>query len=52
MGRKPRVSGYGAIYHVIARGNNREAIFLSDRDTWPCGGNTAGSWGLMSMPMY
>ena len=28
MARKPRVYYAGAIYHVIARGNNRENIFL------------------------
>ncbi len=31
MGRKPRVEFYGAIYHVIQRGNNRNYIFREDR---------------------
>jgi len=32
MARKPRVHYEGAIYHVIARGNNREPVFLHDTD--------------------
>lgn len=32
MARKPRVHYNGAIYHVIARGNNRENIFLDPGD--------------------
>jgi len=32
MGRKPRVHFPGALYHVIARGNQRQAIFRSDAD--------------------
>lgn len=32
MGRKNRLSAPGTIYHVIARGNNREPIFLSEKD--------------------
>ncbi|QQY79955.1 REP element-mobilizing transposase RayT [Keratinibaculum paraultunense] len=32
MGRKPRIEYYGAIYHIIQRGNNREAIFKRDED--------------------
>lgn len=32
MGRKPRVHFFGALYHVIARGNQRQAIFRSDAD--------------------
>ncbi|MEW6064711.1 MAG: transposase [Bacillota bacterium] len=32
MARKPRVHYAGAIYHVIARGNNREIIFLDPCD--------------------
>jgi putative transposase len=32
MGRKPRVHFPGALYHVIARGNQRQAIFRSDSD--------------------
>lgn len=32
MARKPRVHYAGAIYHVIARGNNREIIFLDPYD--------------------
>lgn len=27
MGRKPRIEFYGALYHVIQRGNNKEYIF-------------------------
>lgn len=32
MGRPPRWQQAGALYHVVARGNNREAIFASDDD--------------------
>lgn len=32
MARKPRIEYPGAIYHVMVRGNNREEIFLQDRD--------------------
>lgn len=32
MGREPRKNGSGIVYHVMARGNNREALFLSDQD--------------------
>ena len=32
MARKPRIHYENAIYHVIARGNNRENIFLDARD--------------------
>jgi REP element-mobilizing transposase RayT/Trp operon repressor len=32
MARKPRVHYAGAIYHVVARGNNREIIFLEPCD--------------------
>jgi len=32
MARKPRVQFPGAFYHVLARGNRREAIFLDDKD--------------------
>lgn len=32
MGRKPRIEYYGAIYHIIQRGNNRQPIFKDDRD--------------------
>ena len=31
MGRKPRIEYYGAIYHVIQRGNNREPVFKEER---------------------
>lgn len=31
MGRKPRIEYYGAIYHVIQRGNNREYIFRDEQ---------------------
>lgn len=32
MPRKPRVHYCGAVYHVMARGNNKEPVFASDRD--------------------
>ncbi len=32
MARKPRVEFDGALYHVIARGNQRQRIFQDDRD--------------------
>jgi len=32
MGRKPRVEYAGATYHVMCRGNRREAIFQNDGD--------------------
>src|SRR5262245_4110519 len=32
MPRKPRVEVEGGLYHVIARGNNRQTIFHSDDD--------------------
>lgn len=32
MARPPRVFGPGLLYHVIVRGNHREAIFLGHRD--------------------
>lgn len=32
MGRKPRVEYYGAIYHVIHKGKNREPIFRYEDD--------------------
>lgn len=32
MGRSIRVVGAGAIYHVVARGNNRQMLFLDDDD--------------------
>ena len=32
MARKPRVQFPSAFYHVIARGNQRQDIFLSDED--------------------
>jgi hypothetical protein len=32
MARKLRVQYSGAIYHVMNRGDRREAIFLSDKD--------------------
>jgi putative transposase len=32
MPRKPRVNVAGGIYHVYARGNNRQPIFFDDRD--------------------
>ena len=32
MGRKPRVHFPGALYHVISRGNQRQDIFLDDKD--------------------
>lgn len=32
MGREPRPNANNTVYHVIARGNNRDALFLSDMD--------------------
>lgn len=32
MARKPRVHFHSALYHVIARGNQRQAIFLDEKD--------------------
>jgi len=32
MARRPRIHYPGAIYHAIVRGNNRQPIFLRDRD--------------------
>ena len=32
MSRSQRIEYEGAVYHVTARGNERRAIFLDDRD--------------------
>ena len=32
MARAPRLEGEGSVYHVIARGNERKAVFRDDRD--------------------
>ena len=32
MPRKPRDEEAGAIYHVFARGNNRNHVFVDDKD--------------------
>ena len=32
MARRPRVLGAGLLYHVVARGNRRETVFLGHRD--------------------
>ena len=32
MGRYRRIAHPGLVYHVIKRGNNREAVFLEDED--------------------
>jgi hypothetical protein len=32
MARKPRVEYPGTVYHVMNRGNRREAIFRADKD--------------------
>jgi len=32
MARRPRIHFAGALYHVIARGNRRQGIFLDERD--------------------
>jgi putative transposase len=32
MARKPRIHFPGALYHVISRGNQRQDIFLDDKD--------------------
>lgn len=34
MARKPRIEYPGATYHVMCRGNQRQDIFLDDRDRW------------------
>lgn len=34
MARKVRIEYPGAVYHVMSRGDRREAIFLSDRDRY------------------
>ncbi len=32
MARKPRIHFIGALYHVIARGNRRQCVFLDEKD--------------------
>jgi putative transposase len=32
MGRSPRLVADGLVYHALNRGNNRQAVFLADRD--------------------
>jgi putative transposase len=32
MARRPRTEVEGGLYHIIARGNNRQNIFHSDED--------------------
>src|SRR5688500_1303752 len=32
MARRPRLCGFGLLYHVIARGNQRQLTFLAERD--------------------
>ncbi|CCQ95126.1 conserved hypothetical protein [[Clostridium] ultunense Esp] len=32
MGRRPRIEYYGAIYHIIQRGNDRLPVFKQDKD--------------------
>jgi hypothetical protein len=32
MPRHPRVHASGLLYHVMARGNNGQKVFLSDKD--------------------
>ena len=32
MGRNPRIEFEGAVYHVMSRGNRRNAVFLDDKD--------------------
>ena len=32
MARKPRIHFPGALYHIIARGNRRQGIFLNKKD--------------------
>lgn len=36
MARKPRVHFPGTLYHVISRGNQRQDIFLDDKDWTVC----------------
>ncbi len=32
MARQLRIEYFGALYHVLSRGNGRQDIFLSDKD--------------------
>lgn len=32
MARKPRIHLSGALYHVISRGNQKQKIFLDEKD--------------------
>jgi REP element-mobilizing transposase RayT len=32
MARRPRAEIQGGLYHIIARGNNRQVVFHSDED--------------------
>ncbi len=32
MARKPRIDYPGALYHVILRGNQKQKVFLDDKD--------------------
>jgi REP element-mobilizing transposase RayT len=32
MARKPRIEYPGALFHVIARGNNKKCIYIDDQD--------------------
>jgi REP element-mobilizing transposase RayT len=45
MPRKPRLRVPGGVYHVILRGNNRQALFHSDADR--CGLETLIAKGLI-----
>ncbi len=32
LARKPRIHYKGALYHVIARGNNKDSVFKQDEN--------------------
>ena len=36
MARRPRMVAPGLLYHVIVRGNQRQATFLNERDYHAC----------------
>ena len=48
MARKPRIHFSGALYHVITRGNRREAIFRDEEDLERCHSN----WPLIDSFIY
>ena len=44
MPRKPRIEYVGALYHLMCRGDRREAVFRDDRDHQVFI-ETFGNWG-------